>query len=97
MTRSLWIERAVPHIRARIAEGVDHSARYTLTELLEIAGGDEEPDGYRTRSYWMAEQRGDEYHRGFRQAGLVLGFHPDERSQAVETVIFRLDRLHGVL
>jgi hypothetical protein len=94
MTRSLWIERAVPHIMRRIEETDDSTAVYDLGELQQIAGGEREPDTYRTRSYWMAEQRGENAHCGFRRAGLVLSFSPDARGQAVSTVTFRRDAFH---
>ena len=71
-----------------------HTAVYELGELLAIAGGDREPDGYRSRSYWMAEQRGEEFHRGFPQAGLVIAFIPDARGQTVNAVTFRRDQLN---
>jgi hypothetical protein len=94
MARARWIADAIPHILRTIDEADDHTAVYELPELLAVAGGDREPDGYRSRSYWMAEQRGEEAHSGFRRAGLVLSFSPDARSQAVRAIAFRRDHLY---
>lgn len=69
----------------------DRSIRLTIDELLARSGADHAPDGYRSRSYWASCQRGDRYWTTLRDAGLVLGFHPDERGEEVEWVTFRLD------
>lgn len=71
----------------------DQSVRLTLAELLARSGADQEPDGYRTRSYWAQCQLGDRYWTTLRDAGLVLSFHPDERGEEVQWVTFRLDRM----
>lgn len=71
----------------------DQSIRLSLDDILQRSGADAEPDGYQTRSYWASTQRGDPYWRGFRDAGLVISFWPDERGRDVEFVIFRLDRM----
>lgn len=69
----------------------DRSRTHTLDELLAQSGAGAEPGDYRTRSYWAAEQRGEQHARAFRNAGLVLSFFPDERGVQVESVTFRLD------
>lgn len=70
----------------------DISIRLSLDELLRRSGASREYDGFRSRSHWAACQRGDPDWRGFRDAGLVINFVPDERGREVEVVTFRLDR-----
>ena len=88
-----WVQAA-----QRIADEIrerrhDQSLALSLADLLARSGADAEPDGYRSGSYWAATQRGDPDWRTFRDAGLVLGFDPDETGREVERVTFRLDRM----
>ncbi|MEQ9379889.1 MAG: hypothetical protein RJP95_03445 [Pirellulales bacterium] len=92
MTRGDWkgvAERIAGELRESSG---DQSVTYLLDDLLRMSGRDTEPEAYRSRSTWAAEQRGDEYTRAFRSAGLVLSFVPDEKGARVENVTFRLDR-----
>jgi hypothetical protein len=98
-------ERSVRANWVRAASGItellgqqrhDQSMRLTLDELFERLGGDTEPGDFRTRSFWASEQRGDESFTAFRDAGLALGFEPDETGVPVERVTFRLDQHRGL-
>ena len=92
MPRADWVGLANQLAEEIRQLSYDHSIRLTLDEVLARSGADQEPSGYRTRGYWAQCQRGDPYWRGFRDAGLVINFEPDERGRDVEAVTFRLDR-----
>lgn len=93
MPRSNWVRLAEELVAELDALQHDQSIRLSLDEILVRAGGDKEPDGYRSRGYWASTQRGDQYWRGFRDPGMVINFVPDETGRDVEFVTFRLDRM----
>jgi len=90
--RADW-RRVAQEIALEIPGTRDGSRTLTLTELFARSGGQREPKAFRTRSYWAAEQRGEPGASASRNAGLVLGFLPDETGRRVLSVPFRLDLL----
>ena len=67
------------------------AVRYSLQELFTRSGGDDSPADFFDRGFWSNNQRGVPAYTTLRDAGLVVGFEPDEQGLAVTHATFRLN------